>query len=66
MVSAKPTPGAAFAISGIIGVMSWRGHLAPYFTTASWLPPKSSGVPPVSPKNSMSITPRSATRARSS
>ena len=29
MVMAKPTPGAAFAISGIIGAMSWRGHLAP-------------------------------------
>ena len=35
MVSAKPTPEAAFAISGIIGAMSWRGHLAPYLTTAS-------------------------------
>ena len=22
-------PGAAFAINGIIGVMSWRGHFAP-------------------------------------
>ena len=29
MVMAKPTPGATLAISGIIGAMSCRGHLAP-------------------------------------